>query len=154
MNENNQLNENDIMRGIVPAGQKPIPAITFESLEFTGTDPDYVMYLLLLKDLDDDDTDPLQTWEVHMGRQDTYDHLKDFIMADFIDVSESFIYSTESTNRNIADVITVYRFMKLMKDNDLVIDNSGFDIDSYRCILDEDEPDKKIFESIMIEEDD
>lgn len=100
-----------------------MPAVTFKD------DPTMKPYLLLLKLTDSDEQAGDTLWLIRIGRQDTYDYLKDLIKAEAIDLHHSFVMSG---NIKFEDAITIFRFMKTMRDDDKVLDGDEyFDIDEY-----------------------
>ena len=145
--------ENDSRLGMV------IPAITFDE----GNDPDEKVYLVLLSiyDTESENNDMLRQWEIKIGRQATYDYLKELVKYEAIDPNTSFIIggdmiTDQTTNESgveyknnikFHDVspITVLRFLKVMRENrkmlygDEMFDSSYFE-------LNESSGDKTIFE--------
>lgn len=111
-----------------------VPAITF-----FGDDPDSKVYLLLLLTNDEDGED--RDWAVMIGRQNTYNYLKNLIEAEAIDPNTSFILSG---NQKCEDAITIFRFMKICIENTKVLDDSGFDINDWA--QSEEVPDKTILD--------
>ena len=99
-----------------------------------GPDPTTKVYLILLFGYDsEDDGYEYRDWEVIIGRQETYNRLKNLIESDAIDPLKSFVLSG---NTEPEKAITVYRFMKHCIDNDRVVDNSSFDINEYTTSTD------------------
>lgn len=98
-------------------------------------------YLLLLKLVNDDfkDEEEIRDWQVSIGRQETYEHLRRLIQADAIIPEESYVLSG---NTPFEEAITVFRFMKVMADSNLIVEETGFDINEY----DPGKEDKKIVE--------
>lgn len=122
-----------------------IPAVSFE-----GENPDEKVYLLLLSIYDTNSTrdDIIRHWEIKVGRQATYDALKELVKYEAIDPNTSFIIGGSSINADIIinckteardnikfnDVspITVFRFLKAMKENHKVLDGDDmFNIDDF-----------------------
>lgn len=120
--------EKELLEGVVPARN----AISIEAITFDGKDPDEIKYLLLLHVFHDDDedytNDECHSWLIKTGRQNVYNYLKDMIEAEAIDPNMSFIVSETVTLKKAG---TVSAFMKDMKDNQKVIDGSGFDVTEY-----------------------
>lgn len=96
------------------------------------TEPEKV-YLILLEGRDTEEDEALfREWEFKEGRQQAYDYIKSMLESDYIiiDVMESkIIVSSEKVK--VTDGITIYEFMKAMKENDKVIDYTSFDIEDY-----------------------
>ena len=67
-------------------------------------------------------------WTVSIGRQDTYEYLRNMIVSGAIDPNDSFILSGPQP---IEDALTVFRFMKIMIDQDKIVEVTGFDINDY-----------------------
>lgn len=100
-----------------------MPAVTFSD------DPSSKPYLLLLKLTDDEEHMADTMWCVQIGRQDTYDYLKNLIKSEAIDLHHSFVMSG---NIKFEDAITVFRFMKTMRDDEKILDgDEEFNIDDY-----------------------
>ena len=111
-----------------------IPAVTFTD------DPSIKPYLILLKLTDEDETIGETMWCIQIGRQDTYDYLKNLVKSEAIDVHHSFVISG---NIKFEDAITVFRFMKTMREDEKILDgDEGFDINDYT--LGDGVPDAKI----------
>ena len=91
------------------------------------------VYLILIDGIEADNNEtPFRDWQIKEGRQAAYDYIKDMLMSDYltIDVYESkIIVSSEKVK--VTDGITIYEFMKAMKENDKVIDYTSFDIEDY-----------------------
>ena len=145
--------ENDSRLGMV------IPAITFDE----GNDPDEKVYLVLLSiyDTESENNDMLRQWEIKIGRQATYDYLKELVKYEAIDPNTSFIIggdmiTDQTTNESgveyknnikFHDVspITVLRFLKVMRENRKILDGDEmFDASDFE--LNESSGDKTIFE--------
>lgn len=94
-------------------------------------------YLILLDGCEevyghDDAAKPFRDWQMVEGRQTAYDYIKNMIKSEYviIDIHKSkIIVSSEKVK--ITDGISIYEFMKAMKENDKVIDYSSFDIEDY-----------------------
>lgn len=114
------------------------PAITF------GDDPTEKTYLVLLWIYPSDEIEEsLKDWIIKTGRQDTYDYLKDLVKYEAIDPNRSFIMSADKTTEalggkeniifNDSKPITVFRFLKGMRDNNMILDGDEmFDIDEFK----------------------
>ena len=136
--DNDELNK--IIRGVEEEGGvnlgAVIPAITFEE-----EDPDKKAYLVLLSIYDtseDAKDDIIRQWEIKIGRQATYDYLKELVKYEAIDPNTSFIIggsvinsdvvsdnvTNEKNNIHFNDVspITVFRFLKVMRENKKILD--------------------------------
>lgn len=134
-------------------GNTLIPAVTFED------DPDLKIYLILLSVYEEEGIldGTTKDWKIKIGRQETYDWLKDLALNEIIDINESFIISGSSNTDEFTQKdnvefnskpITVYRFLKLMYENRKVLDDSEyFEFDSWdpKEVYQE-ESDKTIFE--------
>ena len=90
------------------------------------------IYLILIDGTDNETGQRYRDWELVEGRQAAYDYIKNILESDYvtINVKESkIIVSTEKVK--VTDGITIYKFMKSMKENDKVIDYTSFDIEDY-----------------------
>ena len=141
-----QINSNSVSGTLTPA-------VTFED------DPEIKIYLILLSVYEEEGIidGTSKDWKIKIGRQDTYDWLKDMVRSEVIDPNESFIISGNSIKDEFTDKdnitfnskpITVYRFLKIMYENKKVLDDSEiFEFESWdpKEIYQE-ESDKTIFE--------
>ena len=97
------------------------------------TEPEKI-YLILIDgiDINNDIQTPYRDWELVTGRQAAYDYIKSMIENDYviINVEESKII-VNSENVKITDGVSIYDFMKTMKDNNKIIDYTSFDIEDY-----------------------
>ena len=111
-----------------------VPAVTFIQ------DGEDKVYIALLSQYEKDES----FWFTMTGRQKFYDTLVQLIKAGEVDPNQSFVIAgdlfedsvTKKSNMKINNMmpITVYRFMKTMKDSKKIIesdDHIGFDIDEY-----------------------
>lgn len=90
-------------------------------------------YLILIDGVEsDNEGKPYRDWEIVTGRQEAYDYIKSMLENEYVivNVEESKII-VDSPNVKITDGVSIYAFMKNMKDNDKVIDYSSFDIEDY-----------------------
>lgn len=94
-------------------------------------------YLILIEgeEVHDDPTSEpqkIRDWEIVTGRQSAYDYIKNMIKSGYIivDTIKSKII-VDSEKVKVSDGITIYEFMKLMKEADKVIDYDSFDIEDY-----------------------
>lgn len=90
-------------------------------------------YLILIDGVENDNEGkPYRDWEIVTGRQAAYDYIKSMLENEYVivNVEESKII-VDSPNVKITDGVSIYAFMKNMKDNDKVIDYSSFDIEDY-----------------------
>lgn len=87
-------------------------------------------YLILLDGQEKDDNTKFRDWEFIEGRQKAYDYIKNMIESEYlnIDVLESKIIVDSI---KITDGISIYEFMKTMKEKDKIIDYTSFDIEDY-----------------------
>lgn len=116
---------------IVPAGENwKHDAIIFD----TDTLPEDINYLLLIVYHDEDMDDDIKTFEWIRGREEVYKFLKNYIESECIDMVESKVL-TEVVQAGKG--ITVLQFMRYIRDKELIIDETGFDIEEY--VLDEPE---------------
>lgn len=71
-------------------------------------------------------------WELVTGRQKAYDYIKNIIESEYaiINVIKSKII-VSSDKVKVTDGITIYEFMKAMKEENKVIDYTSFDISDY-----------------------
>ena len=139
--ETDDTDLNRIIRSVeVEAGAKlgvATPAITF------GEDPDEKLYLVLLLIYPSDEVDEcLKDWSIKVGRQATYDYLKDLVKYEAIDPNHSFIMAADKImetlgNRdnvifNNSKPVTVFRFLKAMRESNMVLDGDDeFDINEF-----------------------
>lgn len=90
-------------------------------------------YLILLDGVDNDNTaNPFRDWQMKEGRQAAYDYIKEMVENQYVNINvhtSRIIVSSEKVK--ITDSISIYKFMKTMKENDKVIDYSSFDIEDY-----------------------
>ena len=90
-------------------------------------------YLILIDAWDiTDGGDKIRDWEIVEGRQAAYDYIKNMIQSEYlsVDVMKSkIIVSSEKVK--VTDGVSIYKFMKSMKENDKVIDYTSFDIEDY-----------------------
>lgn len=107
---------------------------------------DLYKYLILLEgEYKDGDGENYRSFEFITGRQAAYDYIKEILEnmhddSDFeylLDVSKSKIISeppviTPDTPRiTLSNMLTVYSFMKIMREKGKVVDDSSFDIESF-----------------------
>lgn len=106
---------------------------------------DLYKYLILLEgEYKYKDGENYKSFEFITGRQATYDYIKDILMnmhdSDYeymLDISKSRIISeppvvTKDTPRiTLSNMLTVYSFMKIMREKAKVTDDSSFDIEDY-----------------------
>ena len=136
---------NEVLDEIETESKSLRPGITIEGLSF-DEDPTEKTYLVLLWIYPDHELngfdEPLRDWQIRIGRQDTYDFLKDMVKYESIDPNLSFIMAaervTEQSNDkenlifNDSKPITVFRFLKAMREGDMVLDgDEQFDINSF-----------------------
>lgn len=111
-----------------------IPAVTFDD------DPDEKVYLVLMTAYSNN-TEDIKDWQIKIGRQNTYNYLRDLVKNEAIDPHESFVivgtneYDEKFNKPNVefsGKPITVFRFLKVMFDNHKVLDDvDDFDINEY-----------------------
>lgn len=113
-----------------------IPAVTFED------NPEEKIYLLLLKIYSNNESeDDIKDWFIKIGRQATYNYLRDLVKNEAIDPNESFviagllefedILNKENVSFN-SKPVSVFRFMKVMYENKKILDsNEDFDINEF-----------------------
>ena len=106
---------------------------------------DLYKYLILLEgEYKYKDGENYKSFEFITGRQAAYDYIKDILMnmndSDYeymLDISKSRIISeppvvTKDTLRiTLSNMLTVYSFMKIMREKGKVTDDSSFDIEDY-----------------------
>ena len=107
---------------------------------------DLYKYLILLEgEYKDRDGENYRSFEFITGRQAAYDYIKEILEnmhddSDFeylLDVSKSKIISeppviTPDTPRiTLSNMLTVYSFMKIMREKGKVVDDTSFDIESF-----------------------
>lgn len=96
------------------------------------TEPEKV-YLILIDGIEkDNESQPYRDWELVTGRQAAYDYIKTMLENEYVivNVEESKII-VDSVNVKITDGVSIYAFMKNMKENDKIIDYTSFDIEDY-----------------------
>lgn len=120
-------------------GVNMTPAVEFDD------NPDDKVYLVLLSfyNTHDENNDYEQSWGIKIGRQSTYEFLKELVRNESIDPNMSFIIAAQreandeyNGEDNVIFVdskpITVFRFLKVMYETRKVLDNGiDFDIDEY-----------------------
>lgn len=106
---------------------------------------DLYKYLILLEgEYKYKDGENYKSFEFITGRQAAYDYIKDILMnmhdSDYeymLDISKSRIISeppvvTKDTPRiTLSNMLTVYSFMKIMREKGKITDDSSFDIEDY-----------------------
>lgn len=106
---------------------------------------DLYKYLILLEgEYKDGDGENYKSFEMIQGRQAAYDFIKEILenMTDsdyeyILDVSKSKIISeppviTEDTPRiTLSNMLSVYSFMKIMRQQNKIKDDTSFDIEDY-----------------------
>lgn len=113
--ENQNVNTEGLIRGV-----------TYD------TEPDKT-YLILIHGVENDNEGrSYRDWEFKVGRQAAYDYIKTMLENEYVivDVEESKII-VSSENVKITDGVSIYAFMKNMKETDKVIDYTSFDIEDY-----------------------
>lgn len=71
-------------------------------------------------------------WEVVVGRQKAYDYIKNMLENGYVSINvdtSKIIVNSEKVK--VLNGLTIYEFMKAMKDEEKVIDYSSFDIEDY-----------------------
>jgi len=127
-----------------------MPAVTFDE---EPVDVESKVYLLLLtvypvsvSDYYNEDRIDIEQntkeWSVSIGRQNTYEYLRNMIISGAINPNESFILSG---SQPIEEALTVFRFMKIMADQNKILEVTDFDIDEYSGYTDM--GDKKLIDS-------
>ena len=120
-------------------GVNMTPAVEFDD------NPDDKVYLVLLSyyNTHDESSDYEQSWGIKIGRQATYEFLKELVRNESIDPNMSFIIAAQresSDEYNDGDnvifvdskPVTVFRFLKVMYETRRVLDNgTDFDINEY-----------------------
>ena len=94
------------------------------------TEPDKTYLILIDAQEKDNDEISFRDWQVITGRQEAYDYIKGMIENEYISVdihTSKIIVSTVK----IEEGISIYYFMKSMKENEKVIDYTSFDIEDY-----------------------
>lgn len=130
------LSEEDkkFFESIIPADGN----MTFTNAVTFGDNPDEKPYLILLSMYPDDTgitSDSYKDWSVKIGRQSTYDYLKEMVKNELVDPSTSFIIAgtdEDNTFKPESNIITIARFLKVMKESNKVLDSEeDFDVDDY-----------------------
>ena len=112
---------------------------------FEGENPDEKAYLVLLSiyDISEENSgDVMREWNIKVGRQNTYDYLKELVKNEAIDPNTSFIIAGDLFGFDDGDKInikfndispaTVFRFLKIMRENNKVLDgDETFDINEF-----------------------
>jgi hypothetical protein len=96
------------------------------------TEPEKLYLILIDGEEVDNEGRRFRDWEIVEGRQAAYDYIKSILESEYVlvDVNESkIIVSSEKVK--ITDGISIYEFMKVMKEKDKVIDYTSFDIEDY-----------------------
>ena len=96
------------------------------------TEPEKIYLILIDGEEVDNESTRFRDWETVEGRQAAYDYIKNMLQSEYvlIDVHTSkIIVSSEKVK--VTDGISIYEFMKNMKENDKVIDYTSFDIEDY-----------------------
>ena len=86
--------------------------------------------------------DVMREWNIKIGRQNTYDYLKELVKNEAIDPNTSFIIAGDLFGFDDGDKInikfndispaTVFRFLKIMRENNKVLDgDETFDINEF-----------------------
>ena len=91
------------------------------------------IYLILIDGVEsDNEGKPYRDWELVTGRQAAYDYIKTMLENEYVivNVEESKII-VNSENVKITDGVSIYAFMKNMKETDKIIDYTSFDIEDY-----------------------
>lgn len=91
-------------------------------------DPEERKYLLLLVLITEDENEEKNIFEWIIGRTDTYNRLKSYIIAEAIDIVDSKVLSESS---KVSNHISVLQFIRHLRDNELIDDKSDFDIEEY-----------------------
>ena len=112
--ENQNVNTDGLIRGV-----------TYD------TEPEKI-YLILIDGIDKETDEKYRDWELVEGRQEAYDYIKNMLESEYvlIDVYKSKII-VNSEKVKITDGLSIYEFMKMMKEKDKVIDYTSFDIEDY-----------------------
>lgn len=81
---------------------------------------------------------PIRDWEIKVGRQQAYDYIKNMLESEY---AEFNIYKSKIIVDSITfkDGVSIYEFMKNMKEGDKVIDYTSFDIEDYTYTVDNEE---------------
>ena len=92
-------------------------------------------------DINENTDDVLREWNIKVGRQATYDYLKELVKNEVIDPNTSFIIAGDLLNTDInrnnvkfEDITpaTVFRFLKVMRENKKILDGDEmFSIDDF-----------------------
>ena len=96
------------------------------------TEPEKIYLILIDGEEVGEDGKLFREWEFKEGRQAAYDYIKNILESPYIsvDIMESkIIVSSEKVK--VTDGISIYEFMKAMKENNKVIDYTSFDIEDY-----------------------
>lgn len=100
-------------------------------LDYAKSENKLYLILIVYSRIDGED---MHDFEFVTGRQNVYDRIKELLTAnergEEVDAMKSLIF-VDSPKVQISKKLSLYRFMKDMKINDKVIDESSFDIQDY-----------------------
>lgn len=90
-------------------------------------------YLILIDGYENDnDGSRFRDWEVVVGRQNAYDYIKNMLENEYVSINvDTSKIIVNSDKVKVLNGLTLYEFMKAMKDEEKVIDYSSFDIEDY-----------------------
>ena len=124
--DNIQAENQELIRGVTYDEQELVVGVTYD-------DENEKTYLILIEgETNDNDGELVRDWDFKVGRQEAYDYIKNYLKSEYIlvDVIKSKII-VDSPNIKISDGVSIFKFMKQMKENDKVVDDSSFDITDY-----------------------
>ena len=96
------------------------------------TEPEKEYLILIDGEEIDGDGSRFRDWEVVVGRQKAYDYIKNMLENGYVSINvdtSKIIVNSEKVK--VLNGLTIYEFMKAMKDEEKVIDYSSFDIEDY-----------------------
>ena len=116
--------ENQLIRGVTYDEPELVPGVTYD-------DENEKTYLILIEGQGADNYGELiRDWDFKVGRQEAYDYIKNYLESDYVlvDVINSKIIVDTLT---IKESVSIFKFMKSMKENNKVVDETSFDITEY-----------------------
>jgi hypothetical protein len=123
----NNIQATELIRGVT-YDEEPelIRGVTYD-------DENEKTYLILIEgQTNDNDGELMRDWDFKVGRQEAYDYIKNYLESDYIvvDVINSKIV-VSSEKIKVTDGVSIFKFMKAMKEDNKVIDETSFDITDY-----------------------
>lgn len=131
----NQEQKQELVKGMVyvPEGEEMSEENVYtKGMVYEEKEPEKTYLILLFGENRDNEASEFKDWEIVTGRQDAYDYIKRYVESEYvyIDVHKSYIISN-SANITIDKKISIFKFMVTMKENDVIKDDTSFDIHEY-----------------------